>query len=203
MGINFKGGDKLEQKLREIAEKVGKANTVKVGFLEDATYSDGTPVALIAATNEYGGTVNVPEHDVTLHRKIDKNGNFAAGTLDEEGNRIGASQFVKTSRSNYDTVHHVEAYTITIPARPYFRGMIQKNKGDWGPQLGKIIKGADYDSAVALGRLGQLVKEQLQESIRDFSDPKNAKSTIAKKGFDKPLVEKSVMLNSADFEVNE
>lgn len=197
----FSGGAALEAKLREIAEKVGKAKTVNVGFLEGATYPDGTPVALIAATNEYGGTVTVPEHDVTIHRKIDKNGNFAAGSLDEEGNRVGASQFVKASRSNYDTTHHVDEYTVTIPARPFFRGMIQKNKGEWPADLGKIIKAADYDAEVALGRLGKHVAEQLQESIRDFSDPANAKSTIAKKGFDKPLVDSDHMLNSVDSEV--
>lgn len=202
MGV-MTGGSALEAKLREIAEKAGKANTVRVGFLEDATYPNGLPVAQVAATNEYGGTVTVPAHDVTIHRKIDKSGNFAAGTLDEEGNRIGASQFVKASRSNYDTVHHVDEYTVTIPARPYFRGMIEKNKGEWGPALGKIIKAADYDSRVALGRLGKMVEEQLQDSIREFSDPPNAKSTVAKKGFDDPLVESSHMLNSVDSEVNE
>ncbi|MFL9904271.1 hypothetical protein PQR71_40140 [Paraburkholderia fungorum] len=199
----FSGGAALEAKLREIAEKVGKAKTVNVGFLEGATYPDGTPVALIAATNEYGGTVTVPAHDTTIHRKIDKQGNFAAGALDEDGNRIGASQFVKASRSNYDTTHHVEEYTVTIPARPFFRGMIQKNKGEWPADLGKIIKAANYDSVLALGRLGKHVAEQLQESIRAFDDPANAKSTIAKKGFDKPLVDSKNMLDNVDSEVKE
>lgn len=203
MAAKVSGGNKLEAKLREIAEQAGKANSVRVGFLENATYPDGTPVAQVAATNEYGGTVTVPDHDVTIHRKIDKIGNFAAGEIDAEGNRVGASQFVKASRSNYDTVHHVDEYTVTIPARPYFRGMVQNNKGEWGPALGKIIKGASYDSAVALGRLGSMVKDQLQDSIRQFSDPPNAPSTIRKKGFDKPLVDSSHMLNSADYEVDE
>lgn len=192
MAKTFSGGDKLEAKLREIAEKAGKANTVRVGFLEDATYPNGLHVAQVAATNEYGGTITVPEHDVTVNRKIGKNGEFAKN-----------GRFVKESEANFQTVHRVDEYTITIPSRPFFRGMIAANKSEWGPQLGKIIKGADYDSAVALGRLGQLVKEQLQESIREFSDPANAKSTIAKKGFDKPLIESSNMLNTADFEVNE
>lgn len=203
MGATFSGGAALEAKLREIAAKVGKPNAVRVGFLENATYPDGTPVALIAATNEYGGTVTVPAHDVTIHRKIDKSGNFAAGSIDEEGNRIGASQFVKASRSNYDTTHHVEEYTVTIPSRPFFRDMIQKRKSEWPEQLGKIIKAADYDETIALGRLGKLVSEQLQESIREFSNPGNAKSTIAKKGKDNPLIDSGHMLNSVDSEVTD
>jgi hypothetical protein len=188
----FSGGAALEAKLREIAEKVGKANTVNVGFLEGATYPDGTPVALIAATNEYGGTVTVPEHDVTINRNLKKNGEFA-----------NDGKFVKADKANFSTTHHVDEYTVTIPARPYFRSMIQKNKGEWPADLGKIIKAANYDSTVALGRLGKHVAEQLQESIRDFSEPGNAKSTIAKKGFDKPLVDSDHMLNSVDSEVQE
>jgi len=197
----FSGGDALKAKLEEIAKKVGKVDTVNVGFLEGATYPDGTPIAMIAAVNEFGGTVNVPAHDTTIYRRVNAKGDFAAGTLDEEGNRIGAGQFVKASKSNYATTHHVEAYTITIPPRPYFRGMIAKNKGEWGSQLGKIIKAADYDAEVAMGRLGELVKGQLQTSIRDFSDPANAKSTIAKKGFNDPLIGDATMVNSADYEV--
>lgn len=190
--ITFSGGEALEAKLREIAEKVGKAKTVNVGFLEGATYPDGTPVAYIAAVNEYGGTATIPAHDVTLNRSI-----AADGTFNQNG------KFVKVEKANFSTTHHVDEYTVTIPARPYFRGMIAKNKGEWPADLGKIIKAANYDSTVALGRLGKHVAEQLQESIRDFSDPGNAKSTIAKKGFDKPLVESAHMQNSVDSEVQE
>jgi hypothetical protein len=190
MGNAFSGGAALEAKLREIAEKAGAPKTVRVGFLEDATYPDGTPVALIAATNEYGGTVTVPAHDITINRNIKSDGTF---------NRNG--KFVKAADANFSTTHHVDEYTIDTPARPYFRGMIQKNKGQWGPDLGKIIKASDYDAGIALGRLGKHVEEQLQESIREFHDPANAKSTIAKKGFDKPLIESKHMLDSVDSEV--
>lgn len=186
------GGDKLEAKLREIAEKAGRANTVRVGFLEGATYPDGMPVAYVAAINEYGGTVTVPEHDVTVNRSIRADGEFNQG-----------GRFVKSEKANFSTEHHVEEYTVTIPARPFFRDMIQQHKSEWPADLGRIIKAANYDSAVALGRLGKHVEEQLQESIREFDDPGNAKSTIAKKGFDKPLVDSKNMLDSVDSEVQE
>lgn len=49
------GGSKLEAALAEIVKKLGKgAGTVRVGFLEDATYPDGTSVAMVAAINEFG-----------------------------------------------------------------------------------------------------------------------------------------------------
>lgn len=55
------GGDKLEKRLREIARKVKTKASVKVGFLEDATYPDGTPVAMVAAIQEFGApSRNIP-----------------------------------------------------------------------------------------------------------------------------------------------
>lgn len=51
-------GDKLAAALKVI---VDKANTsVEVGFLEGATYPDGTPVAEVAYFNEYGTTYAPP-----------------------------------------------------------------------------------------------------------------------------------------------
>lgn len=51
----IRGGNKLEAALRAISEKISQPATLKVGFLEGATYPDGMPVALVAAVNEFGG----------------------------------------------------------------------------------------------------------------------------------------------------
>ncbi|WP_347558571.1 hypothetical protein [Robbsia sp. KACC 23696] len=189
-GKTFSGGAELEAKLKEIAAKLGKSNSVNVGFLEGATYPDGTPVAQIAAQNEFGGTVTVPEHTVSINRSIKADGSF---------NKNG--RFVKASKANFQTDHFVKEYTVVVPARQFFRGMIKAKKGGWPKDLGKIIKAADYDADVALDRFGARVAGQLRKSIRDFNDPPNAKSTIAKKGFDDPLIESGHMLNSVDHEV--
>ena len=52
--------EKLAVKLAEIATRIGN-NKVRVGFLESATYSDGTPVAAVAWWNEVGSGAGVPE----------------------------------------------------------------------------------------------------------------------------------------------
>lgn len=52
--ISLSGGEKLEAKLAEIANRVARGGTLKVGFLSGATYSDGTPVAMVAAINNFG-----------------------------------------------------------------------------------------------------------------------------------------------------
>lgn len=51
------GGDKLMEHLQSIANGLASGDDLKVGFLEGAI-PDGTPVALVAATNEFGGTKN-------------------------------------------------------------------------------------------------------------------------------------------------
>lgn len=52
--LTLSGGEKLEAKLAEIASKIAKGGTLRVGFLEDATYPDGTPVAMVAAIQNFG-----------------------------------------------------------------------------------------------------------------------------------------------------
>ena len=51
------GADGVMKALEEIARKMG-GGEVAVGFMEGATYPDGTPVAAVAFWNEYG----VPSH---------------------------------------------------------------------------------------------------------------------------------------------
>lgn len=55
------GGLKAEQYLKDLAAKIGDAGTLRVGFLEGATYRDGTPVAEVAAIQNYGApAVGIP-----------------------------------------------------------------------------------------------------------------------------------------------
>lgn len=52
--MNIQGGDRFEAALQRIAESVATARSVKVGFLSGASYPNGTPVALIAAIQNWG-----------------------------------------------------------------------------------------------------------------------------------------------------
>ena len=144
---SLKGGDALKRRLANIAKRLDGASELRVGFLEGATYPDGTPVATVAATNEFG--------------RPDKG----------------------------------------QPPRPFFRQMIEQNSPNWGRQIGKLLKANGGDSAAALDAMGSVIKGQLQRSINQFTSPPLAPSTIAAKGFDKPLIETAHMLRSVDYEV--
>jgi len=55
------GGDKLQAQLDKIAAAATKASTLRVGFLENAAYPDGTKVAMVAAIQEFGAPrVGIP-----------------------------------------------------------------------------------------------------------------------------------------------
>jgi len=146
--VSLKGGEALVRRLEDMAKKMGDGGSLRVGFLEGATYPDGTPVALVAAVNEFG--------------RPDRN----------------------------------------QPPRPFFRSMIAEKQKDWPRALGAVAKNSDYDIDKTLGQMGEGIKGQLQESIRHLDSPALSPVTVARKGFEKPLVDTGHMMNSVDYEVD-
>jgi len=51
---SVKGGDKIAKVLASIGKGLESGKLVRVGFLENATYPDGKPVAMIAAIQDFG-----------------------------------------------------------------------------------------------------------------------------------------------------
>lgn len=146
---SIRGGEKLERYLAEMTAKLEHYGTLRVGFLEGATYVDGTPVALIAAIQNYGAPL------------------------------------------------------ANIPARPFFSNMVDTKQKEWGPALAKLLQSTSYDTIAALNLMGEGIKGQLQQAIRDFVGVPLAPATIARKGFDKQLIDTSHMLNSVSYAVEE
>lgn len=146
---SFSGGDALERKLAEMAEKLGEGKVLRVGFLENATYPDGQQVAMVAAANEFGNPAN------------------------------------------------------NQPPRPFFRNMIADNKDNWPDDIGRIAQATGFDGEQTLGLMGEHIKGQLQQSIRELMEPPLSPVTIEKKGFDKPLIYTGHMLNSVDYDIRD
>jgi hypothetical protein len=89
------------------------------------------------------------------------------------------------------------------PPRPFFRNMISSESPTWPERMAKLAKATDYDGSKVLGTMGESIKGSLQKSINDLTSPGLAASTIARKGFSKPLIDKAIMLNSVGSEVKE
>ena len=120
--------------------------SVRVGVLENATYPDGTPVAMVAFWNEYG--------------------------------------------------------TRTSPVRAFFRTTVSENKKNWVLSVQNLMK-MHNDPKKVMGLIGVHMQEQIVQSINTWSDPPNSAYTIAKKGFDKPLVETALLMRSIKSEVGD
>lgn len=150
--MSVKGGDKLAKHLNRIAERIGKANSVRVGFLEGATYpAKGKKdvvlsVATVAFLNNFG-----------------------------------------TSKAR---------------ARPFFSDMIREETPTLGKKVEAAMKANDYDADAVLNLVGTYLKDKLVQKIVEWPAD-NAPSTVAKKGFNKGLIDKGVMQRSVDFEVTE
>jgi len=93
--------------------------------------------------------------------------------------------------------------TKNQPPRPFFRRMIVKESPSWVGKMGRLAKATNYDGDKVLGLMGEDIKGALQQSINDFTTPALAASTIEAKGFSKPLIDTSHMLNSITYEVSE
>jgi len=143
--VQLKGGDKLDAALKKMSAAVKKAAVLTVGFMGNATEPDGTPVAFVAAMNEFG-----------------------------HGN---------------------------VPPRPFFRRTIKKRGNAWGHNLGVALVRSGYDAKKALTMMGVGIRDDVQDGIRELVSPPLKESTIKRKGFDKPLIETSTMLNSVTFKV--
>lgn len=141
------GGDKFDKVLKEISEQLGGDRVLRVGFLENATYPDGTSVALVAAIQNYG------------------------------------------------------APSRNIPPRPFFSNMVKDKSEGWPAAIALNLKETEYDVDKTMQLVGEGIAGQLRQSIIDTNFPPLAESTIARKGFPKPLVDTGHMLNSIDFEV--
>lgn len=91
--------------------------------------------------------------------------------------------------------------TVKAPPRPFFRQMIEAKSPKWGAALGKNLSATGYDTTKALSLVGTGIKDQLTQSIVGFQAPGNAVSTIAQKGFDKPLVDTGQMQRAPGFDI--
>ncbi|EMZ2610088.1 hypothetical protein ABDB89_004074 [Escherichia coli O80:H26] len=88
------------------------------------------------------------------------------------------------------------------PPRPFFRNAIAEHEGEWQEAMATLI-GNGGDTRDVLSLLGEIIVDDIKESIRQLDAPPLSPVTIARKGFDKPLIDTSNMLNSVSYEVSE
>jgi hypothetical protein len=83
MGLHVTGGEAFQEKLKQLMAKSGKDLALRVGFLEGATYPDGTSVAQVAALNEYGHGIPVGKRGMGPQARVPARP-FFQGMLDKK-----------------------------------------------------------------------------------------------------------------------
>lgn len=92
--------------------------------------------------------------------------------------------------------------TRNMPPRPFFRNAIAKNDKKWGAHFVKGMKNTNGDVDRVFDALGTEMADDIKASIIKLRSPKLAASTIARKGFDKPLIDTHTMLDNVTYKVN-
>lgn len=85
-----------------------------------------------------------------------------------------------------------------VPPRPFMRTCVQNRRKLWR----RIVRdelAKNEDARVTLAILAQRMVVDLKDYIKIWTMPPNAPSTIAKKGFNDPLVDTGRMMNSVDW----
>lgn len=175
---NLKVSDNVTRKLKEIAASM--SGSVEVGFLEGATYPDGTPVAAVAFWNEFGhgGPFPAPprpffrtmiaEESPSWPRKMAA----MAKATDNNGPRVFALM-----GEDIDGALKKSIRDVTAPALSPTTLMLRKKFGN-SPQNIKLSDVLEAQAAVARGEEG-------------------ASGTQAK-----PLIWTGHMLNSTGYQVS-
>lgn len=192
----IRGGNQLEKVLARTVAKLTSANTVRVGFLEGATY----PARSRSADRLLKGL-----------DKLNATGPFQKGQRPSALRKYRANRkakaplFVGPPQPAVVLPVATVAYwnnfgNARIPARAFFTNMIEQQSPKWGSQLTSILLAAGYNSKIALGRMGILINDQLVKSIVDWPAD-NAPLTVAIKGFNKGLIDAGVMQRSTGYQV--
>lgn len=91
--------------------------------------------------------------------------------------------------------------TKNAPPRPFFRNMIEDQRPTWARKLGAAAKYTGYRARPTLEIVAADIKGHIVESIFLLEDPPLAESTVARKGFAKPLVDTRLMARSVEWAV--
>jgi len=88
------------------------------------------------------------------------------------------------------------------PPRPFMRYSIENYSAEWAEIIRVSLKATNYDAKATLTAVGQLVTMRIQGVIKTWSEPPNAPSTVAAKGFNNPLIETQYMVRHVTYKVN-
>ena len=129
-------------------------------------------------------------------------------TGEDIGVKIGVLENATVVTKDGRTMHvaeyamYNEFGTGRIQPRPAIRSTFDECEEEWFTLLGNLLWGGT-DAERALNNVGAFAAQAIKKNIRDWSDPPNKKSTIARKNSkrDDPLVDSQAYLDNIAYEI--
>ena len=125
-----------------------------------------------------------------IARKLDRTGTLQVGYF------AGATYPTGVSVPMVAAIQNFGAPSRGIPPRPFFSNAVAKNKRNWPKEIKDKLVATNYDTAETLNYIGERIVGEVQESITSGHFVKLKPATIARKGFDTPLIDTGRMLQS-------
>lgn len=187
-----RGGAGLARKLDLIARKIATANSVRVGFLENATY----PAVERGAGKLLKGL-----------DKLNRVGPHQPGKKPNSVRKYNKRRKAFVGPPAPARILHVaqvafwdEYGTATSKARPFMRNTVAADSKLWGKMVAAGMAEQGYDSSRVLKLLGEHIRDRFVKAIVDWPAD-NAPLTVAIKGFNKGLIDQGIMQRHVDYEV--
>lgn len=179
MPVKVTGGDKYKEAVSDISRKLAKGGTVRIGFLANAKYPNGTPVAMIAAIQNFGA----PRRGIPPRP-------FFSGMVKDKKDGWAPAIAENLKRTNYNV-----AQTLELMGQGIKLQLQQSIIDTMAPALSPItvmLRGmkANDTSLMVTGRT-------VGEAARRVADGKTNYGASTK-----PLVDSGFMLGRVDYEVN-
>jgi hypothetical protein len=191
-----KGSAMIAAHIKALSAMKGKS--VEAGWFESARYSaseesdaagEGIQMARVARMLEYGGVIDHPGG--TKYIKD-------AATSE----RFLGTRFVK---STFTGDHEVtKPHKIVIPARPFMRlawANFYADRSKIQKRIARDLISGKISIDKALAQIGDILEGYIAKAMVNGGWQKNAVSTIRKKGFDKPLIHHSHLLQGIESQV--
>ena len=160
---------------------------VLIGIPEGKERADGEGItnAQLGYLQATGATIKIPAHEVTINRSINADGSLRRG-----------GRFVKASKANFSTTHHVGEQIVTLPPRPFLEPGIEKSEKETIPLMRSAVDlaldGKTSEAIAELNRAGQLAADAARNIIGEGTEleplaPSTRRQRIAKGQDIKPL----------------
>lgn len=160
----------------------------------EKTKDGSADLVTVAAAQEFGAMIIQHPGEVTVYRKVKKDGSFANN-----------GRFAKKSEANFSSTHRSMGRLILIPERSFIRATFDEKSDEIGERaesaVTAIINGADVSKALA--RTGQYIEGEIKRKIGSGPFTPNSPATIRKKKSSKPLIDTGHMRQSVRYEIGD